>query len=125
MLGSLLSMFGVTMSALGLYAAIHHVISSRRRELGIRIALGATRARILGLVATPAAAIVGGGTAGGLLAAYLSSRLLGSWLFGVEAMDLASYGGAIVLLAIAAIAACVAPAKAALSADPIATLREE
>src|SRR5262249_37016082 len=128
MLGRLfgiLSLFGTTMSALGLYAAIYYIVSSRRRELGIRVALGATGLRILRLIAVAAFVIVAGGTTMGILAAYLLSGLLRSWMFGIESLDPASYTGATVLLAIVAVTACVAPARAALAADPVATLREE
>jgi ABC-type antimicrobial peptide transport system permease subunit len=128
MLGRLfgiLSFFGTTMSALGLCAAIYYIVSSRRRELGIRVALGATGLRIVQLVAVPAFGIIAGGTTIGLLAAYVLAGVLRSWMFGVESLDPASYVGATLLLAFVAAAACVAPARAALAADPVATLREE
>lgn len=121
----ILSGFGLLMSSVGLYAAIYFVVANRKREFGVRLALGADGARILRLVGRTAVTIVVGGAALGLPAAYALSRVLENRLFGVEAFDIASYGGAALLLSLVALSACAAPARSALAADPVATLREE
>ena len=76
-------------------------------------------------MAGSALTIVVGGTALGLVAGYALSRILQSRLFGVGVLDITSYGGAAALLALVAVLACLAPARAALRADPVATLRQE
>ena len=128
MLGRLvwiLSAFGVLMSGVGLYGVIVFAVSHRKREFGVRLALGADSARILRLVLGSAVTIVAAGTALGMLGAYGLSRLLESRLFGVETFDLTSYAGAAALLAGVAALACLAPARAAVGVDPVDTLRQE
>ena len=121
----ILSGFGVLMSGVGLYGVIVFAVSHRKREFGIRLALGADSAQIMRLVLGSAVTIVAAGTALGMLGAYGLSRLLESRLFGVETFDLTSYAGAAALLAMVAALACLAPARAALRSDPVATLRQE
>ncbi|MDX1646267.1 MAG: FtsX-like permease family protein, partial [Longimicrobiales bacterium] len=121
----ILSVFGLLMSAVGLYGAIYFVVVNRRREFGIRLALGADRKRILQLVARSALAITLGGAVVGLLAAYWLSRVLQNRLFGVGVLDASSYLAAVSLVVLVAVLACVAPARAALQSDPVATLRAE
>jgi putative ABC transport system permease protein len=121
----MLSAFGVLMSAVGLYGVIYFIVSSRRKELGIRRALGADAARIVRVVTRTATAIVIGGAALGALVAYLLTQTLRSELFGVEGLDLPSYAGAVGVVVAAALLAGVSPARAALRVDPVAVLREE
>ena len=113
------------MSAAGLYGVIYFIVSSRKRELGIRRSLGADSVRIVRVVGRSAAIIVVSGALLGSLVAYPLSRLLQSELFGVDSLDLVSYAGAGGLLLVAAAAAIVSPARAALQVDPVAVLREE
>jgi ABC-type antimicrobial peptide transport system permease subunit len=113
------------MSGVGLFAAIYFMVASRKRELGIRVALGADAVRILKLVTRSAAAIVLGGVAAGLLVAYPLSSALQSRLYGIEPLDPVSYGTAALALGLVALLACLAPAREALRADPVAVLREE
>ena len=122
---ALLSSLAVLVTAVGLYGVIAFAVAGRKREFGIRLALGADGARIVRLALGSAFAIVSGGTALGLVGAYGLSRVLESRLFGVQAVDAASYTGAAVLLAVVALLACWAPARAALRVDPVATLRQE
>lgn len=121
----ILSAFGLLMSAVGLYGAIYFLVLNRKREFGIRLALGADKVRILRLVARSAFTITLGGAAVGLLAAYALSRVLQSRLFGVDILDAPSYLAAVSLTVTVALFACAAPARAALRSDPVATLREE
>ncbi|HUP53791.1 MAG TPA: ABC transporter permease [Longimicrobiales bacterium] len=117
--------FGALMSGVGLFAAIYFMVASRKRELGIRVALGADPIRILKLVTRSAAAIVLGGVTAGLVLAYPLSSALRSRLYGIEHLDPISYGTAALALALVALLACLAPAREALRADPVAVLREE
>jgi putative ABC transport system permease protein len=120
-----LAALGALISGVGLFAAIFFMVASRKRELGIRVALGADAIRILKLVTRSAAAIVLGGVAAGLLMAYPLSSALRSRLYGVEHLDPVSYGTAALALGLVAFLACLAPAREALRADPVAVLREE
>jgi putative ABC transport system permease protein len=120
-----LAAFGALMSGVGLFAAIYFMVASRKRELGIRVALGADAIHILKLVTRSAAAIVLGGVAAGLLVAYPLSKALRSRLYGIEHLDPVSYGAAALALVLVTLLACLAPAREALRADPVAVLREE
>jgi predicted permease len=121
----ILSAFALLLSSVGLFGVIAFTVSQRRRELGIRVALGADTRRILRLVMSSAATIVIVGVGAGLAGAYWLSMLLRSQLFEVEALDLTTHGVAAVLLAVVAALACLTPVRAALRVDPAATLREE
>jgi putative ABC transport system permease protein len=117
--------FGALMSGVGLFAAIYFMVASRKRELGIRVALGADPIRILKLVTRSAAVIVLGGVTAGLVVAYPLSSALRSRLYGIEHLDPVSYGTAALALGLVALLACLAPAREALRADPVAVLRDE
>jgi predicted permease len=117
--------FGAVMSGVGLFAAIYFMVASRKRELGIRVALGADAIRILKLVTRSAAAIVLGGVTAGLVVAYPLSSALRNRVYGIEHLDPISYGTAALALGLVALLACLAPAREALRADPVAVLREE
>ncbi|HUG37960.1 MAG TPA: FtsX-like permease family protein, partial [Candidatus Limnocylindrales bacterium] len=116
---------GALMSGVGLFGAVYYTVSSRKQELGIRVALGADAARILRLVARSAAVIVGVGLAAGLLVAYPISMALQARLFGLEPLDVTSYALAAGALGLVALLACLAPAREALGTDPAAVLRQE
>ena len=122
---ALLSGLAVLLAAVGLYGVIAFAVAGRRREFGIRLALGADQARIARLVFGSASAIVTVGTGLGLVGAYGLSQVLASRLFGVPALDAASYAGAALLLGTVALLACWAPARAAVRVDPVATLRQD
>ncbi len=121
----LLSALAVTLSGVGLYGVVAFTVAGRRRELGVRVALGAARSRIVVLVVRQAASVVASGTVLGLGGAYALSRVLRSRLFGVEPVDPLSYAAAAAVFAVVTAAACWIPAQRALKLDPAATLREE
>jgi ABC-type antimicrobial peptide transport system permease subunit len=121
----LLSVLAVILASVGLYSVIAFSVAQRRREFGIRMALGAEAARIVRHVLKDAAAIVAVGTGAGLLGAYMLSILLANQLYGVAQVDPLSYGGAVLLFATVAALACWLPARSATRADPVETLREE
>jgi putative ABC transport system permease protein len=124
----LLVLFGgmaVTLAAIGIYGVIAYAVTQRTREIGIRMALGALRGRVMGMVARNALGLAAGGVACGLIAALALTRLLESLLFQVSATDLATFGTAsLLLLAVAVAAACI-PAWRASRIDPVTTLRYE
>lgn len=120
----LLSALAAILASVGLYSVIAFSVAQRRREFGIRLALGAENVRIARLVLGDAAAIVGIGTGAGLVGAYMLSILLANRLYGVAQVDPISYAAAATLFALVAAAACWMPTRAAMRADPLETLRD-
>jgi predicted permease len=118
------STVSVVLTTVGVYSVLSCFVSQRRRELGIRAALGATRARLLWLVGRQALAAAGTGIGIGVLLAFAATRVLQNILFEVRATDPLSYNvTAVLILAVSALAAW-SPAHRAASADPASTLRE-
>ncbi len=109
----------------GLYGALSYIVSQRARDIGIRVALGASARTITGLVTrqgmTPA--FVGLGV--GLLASVAIGRVIESMLFGVSPRDLVTYATVITMILAGALAACLLPARRAALVDPAVTLRPE
>ena len=115
----------VLLAVVGLYGVTSFVVSRRTREIGIRMALGATRGSALWLVLRDTAAMVLGGIAIALPALWSLGRLVESQLFGVGAMDSATIAGATALVALAALAAAALPARRATALNPVEALRTE
>jgi predicted permease len=122
---SLFAALATVLAAVGVYGVASYVASMRRRELGVRIALGATRGAVGRLVLAEGAKPVALGMAAGLLMAAYATRLIASFLLGVGPLDPASFAGAVLLLSIVALAASYVPARRAARTDPITALREE
>ena len=122
---ALLSGLAVILSAVGLYGVMGFTVAARRREFGVRMALGAGSGRIGRLVAGNAGAIVAAGTVLGLGSSWVLSRLLRHRLFGVDPLDPASWGLAAAVFAAVAAMACWAPTRRAVRVDPVTTLRED
>jgi putative ABC transport system permease protein len=116
---------GLAMALIGLYGVISFIATQRTQEIGVRMALGASRADILRLIAAEGARLIVMGTVLGLAAAFTLTRLLGSLLFGVGEHDPASFAGVVLLLAIVALAATLIPARAAMKVQPVEALRYE
>lgn len=113
------------LSAIGIYAVMSYAVSGRTREIGIRIALGATSADVLGLVIREAAALTLAGVAVGLGGALAATRVLGSQLYGVGTTDAATFAVVSLLLAGVAMLASYIPARRAARVDPMVALRDE
>jgi putative ABC transport system permease protein len=119
------SIVALSLSAAGLYGAVAYGVAQRTREIGIRMALGATRGSVLRLVLGQGMRAVAIGLAFGLGGALMVSRLLSASLFGVGGNDLVSYGFACLVLAITATAASMIPARRASLVSPMEALRTE
>jgi putative ABC transport system permease protein len=115
----------ILLAALGLYGVIAYAVSQRRRELGIRMALGADRGDIMRLVLGQGSAVIASGIAVGLVASWGMSRALASLLFGVGAADPVSFGAVSLLLTAVALMACWLPATRATRTEPVEALRHE
>lgn len=122
---TMLSALATGMAAVGLYGVASFSIASRQRELGIRVAMGAGRASIVGLVTRFCGGIVTVGVVSGLLGGAMFSALLRARLFGIEPFDAASYLGTCAVFALVAASACWVPTRRALSVDPVRVLGTE
>jgi predicted permease len=124
----LLSLFAglaLVLGAIGTYGLMAYQVSQGRRELGIRLALGASPGRVLGFVLREGMAVALAGAGVGLAAAFVLARGMASLLFGVSAFDPLTFASVPLLLLLAALLACYLPARRAAAVDPAATLRSE
>jgi putative ABC transport system permease protein len=119
------SLVAVTLAVTGLSGAVAYGVAQRTREIGVRMALGATRAAVLRLVLAQGMRAVAIGIVAGIIGAFLVSRLLRASLFGVSANDLASFAGAAIALAATAAIAALIPARRASLVNPMEVLRTE
>jgi putative ABC transport system permease protein len=116
---------GLTLAAAGIYSVLSFHVTRRTHELGVRMALGAPRRHVLGLMLTMGGRLVLVGLVIGVAVSLASARLLRSQLFGVEPADPLSYAAVAVLLTAVAFVACYIPARRAAGVDPMVALRQE
>jgi ABC-type antimicrobial peptide transport system permease subunit len=119
------------LAVIGIYGVVAYAVSRRTREIGIRMALGADKQKILRLVMRQGMIIVSCGLSAGLLLALALTRVLASSIFpvpilnGVSATDPLTFGSISLLLFIVALLACWIPARRAVKVDPMVALRHE
>lgn len=126
--GLLLGLFAalaLLLAGIGLYGVVNHHVAQRTREMGVRIALGATPRRIHGLVLREGLRLTSIGLILGVAAALVLAQLLRGLLYGVSPLDPFSVGASALMLALTVVLACWLPARRAVSVDPVAALRLE
>ncbi len=116
---------GLLLSVIGLYGVIAFIAAQRTQEIGVRMALGATRANILRLITAEGLRLIAFGSALGVVLSLATARLLQSFLFHVSARAPQSYVAVTILLALVALCATMLPAIRAMKTDPMAALRAE
>jgi predicted permease len=128
LLATLAGVFGVLallLASIGLYGMMAYSVARRSNEVGIRMALGADRRRIVGAIVRETMTLVGAGVVVGLGAAWAATRLIAGTLFGLSAMDPPTLAFAIAVMTVVALAAGYVPARRAAAVDPIVALRQE
>jgi predicted permease len=120
---SLLGSIGLFLAAIGIYGVMAYFVSRRTQEIGVRMALGATRRDVVALVLRQSALPLAAGVAGGIIASLALTRVLQAQLFGVTPRDPLTLAGVAVGLACVALAASLIPARRAAAIDPTQALR--
>ena len=124
----LLTIFGIIAGVLavtGIFGVISFSVAERNREIGIRMALGSSGARITRLIMRQAFGVIIAGLAIGVIGALILTRLIAGALFGIGATDPVTFAVVSLLLLVTALAACLAPARRALRVDPSVVLRHD
>jgi putative ABC transport system permease protein len=119
------AVLALALASVGLYGVLSYGVAQRRRELGVRAALGAGRSRLMGMVLREGLLRTGGGLAIGLVASAALTRLMQGVLFGVTPLDPIAFAAAPAVLLPVAIAACLIPARRAARVSPSEALRAE
>jgi ABC-type antimicrobial peptide transport system permease subunit len=120
-----LSLMGMFLATVGLYAAVAYLVNRRTREIGIRMALGARRYDVLRLILTQGLRLSVAGAAVGLAGAFVASRLMSRFIYGVAPTDPLSYAAGVLAAVIVSLLASYFPARRATKIDPLRALRYE
>jgi predicted permease len=115
----------VTLAAIGIYGVMSYAVAQSTREVGIRVALGAERRAVVGLIVRQGMVLAGAGVAIGLAVAVGAARFLSGMVFGLTPLDVPTYVAVVLLFAAVALLASYVPARRALSVDPLVALRHE
>ncbi len=113
------------LSSIGIYGVISYVVGQKTREIGLRMALGATRSAVLRMILTQGGKLAAAGVIIGLAASFVLTRSMEAMLFGVSASDPFTFIAVATLLTAVALAACYIPARRAMKVDPMEALRHE
>ena len=119
------ALVALLLAALGIYGVVAYAVAERTQEIGIRLALGAERARVVRMIVSQGMASVFAGLIVGLVSAYAATRLIAGLLYGVGSHDATTFVIATSALAVIAFIACAAPAMRAALVDPVIALRAE
>jgi hypothetical protein len=119
------ALMALVLGAVGLYGVLSYVVSQRRKEIGVRMALGAEREQVMWMVVGQGTRLAGGGLVVGILGAAGLTRLLQTLLYDTPAMDPLTYGGTAGILLIVGAAASYVPARKAAAVDPMEAMRLE
>jgi putative ABC transport system permease protein len=122
---SIFSVLALVLAAVGIYGVMSFGVSQRVREMGIRMALGASAGGVLRLSMKEGVSLTGIGIGLGVAGGLACSRVLGKLLFGIAPTDLVTFAGAVLLIVVTAATACYLPARRATRVDPAITLRGE
>jgi len=119
------ALLAMTLAAIGVYGMLTYLVEQRRREIGIRLALGATRATVLWMIVSNGLFLAGFGIAAGLSIAPLAGRAISSMLYGVSMADLSTLLIAPLIILLVTCAGVVAPGWRAARTEPMSALREQ
>ena len=120
-----LGTLAIVLAVTGIYGVISYLVSQRTREIGIRVALGAQRRTVLGLIIRQGMGLALVGAAIGLIAAFVLTRLMRGLLYEVEATDPLTFASITILVLLVSVAACWIPARRAAKVDPLVALRDQ
>jgi putative ABC transport system permease protein len=119
------ALLALALSAVGVYGVLAYLVEQRTREIGVRVALGATRQHILKMVLGTGLGLASAGIAVGLIGAALIARTVATMLFGIATFDPVSFVAIPAVLLAVAVLACYVPARRATRIDPLVALRQE
>ncbi len=122
---ALFASLGLTLAVIGVYGVMSHMVDRQTREIGVRMALGATLSDITGMVIGRGLRLLAGGVAAGLIASLCTVHLLSKQIWGVSPFDPLSFGLTAAILLAAGLQACFWPARRAARIDPMSALRHE
>jgi ABC-type antimicrobial peptide transport system permease subunit len=122
---ALFGLLGLVIAAAGIYGVMGYMVAQRTSEIGVRMALGATRTDIVRMILTNAGLLMGLGLAIGFMAARYLSRTVEAFLFQVEPTDPRVFAAAVCTLALSGLIASALPARRAASVDPVIALRRD
>jgi putative ABC transport system permease protein len=122
---ALFGVLGLVIAAVGIYGVMAYVVAQRTNEIGVRMALGATRGNVVSMILRRAGALMGLGLLVGGVGAWYLGAVIKSFLFDVQPNDVGIFAGALLVLAVSGLLASLLPARRAATVDPLIALRSE